>query len=79
MIDLVAEPLHDPFQLDEVEDEPALFVERTFDRHTRTVVVPVQTFAAMARKGDEVRRREYQVVLGDRNAELTAQTCSPSE
>ena len=59
-------------QLDEVEDEPALFVERALDRHARTVVVPVQPLAAVPGEGDEVRRREDQIVLLDRDAELTA-------
>src|SRR4029450_7656147 len=72
MVDLITEPLHDPFELDEIEDEPALLVERPFNRNPRAVIVAVQSFATMTREGDEVRRREDQIILGHRNAEVTA-------
>jgi hypothetical protein len=72
MIDLVAQPLHDALQLDEVEDEPALLVQVAFDRDARAIVVAVQSFAAMPGERDEVRRGKDQIVFRHRNAEFPA-------
>src|SRR5688572_11007990 len=68
MVDFVAEPFHDPLQLDEIEHEPRFFVERALDRDPHAVVMTVQTLAPMARERDEVGGREDEIVLGDRNA-----------
>jgi hypothetical protein len=72
VIDLVTQAAHDPLELDEVEHEPGLLVERALDRYAHTVVVAVQPFTAMPGERDEVRRGEDEIVLGDRDAELAA-------
>jgi hypothetical protein len=72
VIDLIAEALHDPLQLDEVENEPGLFVQAAFDGDAHAVVVPVEPLTPMAREGDEMGRREDQIVLGNRHAVFAA-------
>ena len=72
VIDLVAQAPHDFLEDREVEHEPAFLVERALDGDARAVVVPVQSLAPVAGERDEVRRREHQIVLRHRYAELTA-------
>ena len=70
MVDLAAQPGHDPLELDEIEDEPDGIVEFAFSAGTDAVVVSVQPLAPVAVKCDEMRRGEDKVVLLDRHAEL---------
>ena len=55
VIDFLAQLPHQPLQLEEVEDEPVLRVQRPFHGHPHAVVVAVQPFAPMTGKRDEVR------------------------
>ena len=72
VVDRVAQAAHQLLERHEVEDEPGLLVQSALNRHPGAVVVAVQPFAAMAGERDEVRRGEHEVILRNRDAELTA-------
>lgn len=72
VIDCSAQPLHDRPELHEVEDKPCFRVEPTLQADADAVVVAVKTFAPVARQRDEMRGSEGQLVLGDRDAKITA-------
>ena len=71
--DLVIHRVHHPpgrlLEHAEVHDEADLVVERALDGNAQPVVVAVQRLALVAAEGDEVRRREDQVVLAHRHTE----------